>query len=112
VSSPPYSDHLQGQCRERLLGCLADLTHLSAVAKTAEKMQRVTVVTSNGQLWVSRVVQVIRNLEQDSENIALLSKLDQDDRGKLERAYGTVGWLRNVCPRFVLLVSSCENLVC
>ena len=112
MPSPPYSDQLRGQCRERLLGCLADLTQLSAVTKMAEKTQKTTGTTSNGQLWVSRVVQMIRTLEQGSKNVVLLSKLGQDDKRQLERAYETVSWLQNVRSRFALLAPSCEILVC
>jgi len=108
VPSPPYSDHLRRQCRERLLCCLADLTQLSIVTKTGEKVQRFTGITADGQLWLSRVVEIIRKLEQDSKHVALLSELDADDRGKLEHAHRTVAWLRKVCPRFVLLVFSSE----
>jgi DNA polymerase phi len=96
VPSPQYSDHLRLQCRERLLGSLADLTQLSIVTKTAEKVQRFTGITSDGQLWLSRVVQIIRKLEQDSKHVALLSELDQDDREILEHAHRAVAWLRKV----------------
>jgi hypothetical protein len=112
VPSPAYSDRLRRQCRERLLCCLADLTQLSIVTKTAEKVQRLTGITSDGQLWLSRVVQIIRKLEQDSKHVALLSELDQDDRGELERAHRTVAWLSKVHPSFVLLVTSSEISVC
>jgi DNA polymerase phi len=112
VPSPPYSDHLRRQCRERLLGCLADLTQLSIVTKTAEKVQRFTGITSDGQLWLSRVVQIIWKLEQDTKHVALLSELDQDDRGKLEHARRTVAWLSKVRPSFVLLFFSSEISVC
>jgi DNA polymerase phi len=106
VPLPQYSDHLRLQCRERLLGSLADLTQLSIVTKTAEKAQRFTGMTSDGQLWLSRVVQIIQKLEQDSKHVALLSELDQDDREKLEHAHRTVTWLRKVRPRFTLLAIS------
>lgn len=108
VPSPPYSDRLRRQCRERLLGCLADLTQLSIVTKTAEKVQRFTGSALDGQLWLSRVVEIIRKLEQDSKHVALLSELDEDDRGKLERARRTVAWLRKVNPRRVFLVFPSE----
>ena len=64
-------------------------------------MQRVTGITSDGQLWLSRAVEIIRELEQDSKHVTLLSELDDDDRGKLDHAHGTVAWLREVRPRFV-----------
>jgi hypothetical protein len=100
VPSSPYSDRLQRQCCERLFDCLADLTQLSAVTKPAEKTQKITGAYLDGQLWVSRVVYIIQNLEQDSKHVELRSKLDQDNRKILERACGTVAWLRNVRPRF------------
>ena len=103
VPSPPYSDQLRRQCRERLLGCLADLTQLSIVTKTTEKVQRITGIASDGQFWLSRVVEIIRKLEKDSKHVALLSEFDEDDRGRLEHACRTVAWLRKVRPRFVLL---------
>ena len=108
VPSPPYSDHLRLQCRERLLGCLADLARLSIVTKTAEKVQKFTGIALDGQLWLSRVVDIIWKLEQDSKHIALLSELDEDDRGKLEHARGTVAWLRKVHSRFVFLFFASE----
>jgi DNA polymerase phi len=112
VPSPPYSDHVRGQCRERLLGCLADLTQLSIVTKTTEKVQRSTGITWDGQLWLSRVVEIIRKLEQDSKHVALLSEIDEDDQGKLEHAHRTVAWLREVRPKFVLLIFSSEIFEC
>jgi len=96
VPSPPYTDPLRLQCRERLLSCLADLTQLSAVTRTAEKVQRTTGATSDGKLWVSRVVEVIRKLEQDSKHVTPLSQFGQDDRRKLERACETVARLSTV----------------
>jgi DNA polymerase phi len=112
VPSPPYSDNLQRQCRERLLCCLADLTQLSVVAKTVEKAQRFTGIALNGQLWLSRVVEIIRKLEQDSKHVTLLSELSEDDRGKLEQAHRAVARLRKVRPRFVLLVFFSEIFEC
>jgi len=112
MPSPPYSDQLRRQCRERLLGCLADLTQLSAVTKTAETTQKTTGTTLDGQLWVSSAVQMIRTLEQGSKSVALLSNLGQDDRRQLEHACETVSWLQNVRSRFALLASFCEILVC
>jgi DNA polymerase phi len=108
VPSPPYSDHLRSQCRERLLACLADLTQVSIVTNTAEKVQRFTGITMDGQLWLSRAVDIIRKLEQDPKHVALLSELDEDDREKLEHAHTTVAWLKEVRRRSVLLVLSSE----
>jgi DNA polymerase phi len=108
VPSPPYSDLLRRQCRERLLGCLADLTQLSTVTTTVEKVQRFTGIALDGELWLSKVVEIIRKLEQDSKHVALLSDLDEDDRRKLEHAHRTVAWLREVRPIFVLPVFPSE----
>ena len=62
-------------------------------------MQKITGVTSDGELWISRVLQTIWKLEQDSKHVALLTELDQEDREKLERARKVVAWLKEVCPR-------------
>ncbi|KAH8991045.1 DNA polymerase phi-domain-containing protein [Lactarius hatsudake] len=87
VPSPPITDDLRRQCRERLLSCLTDLTRLS---------NRVTGVTSDGEPWVSRVLQTIRRLEQASKHVELLSGFDSKDREILERACNLVTDLKKV----------------
>jgi DNA polymerase phi len=72
---------------------------LSATTKTTERVQKIIGVTSDGELWISRVLQTIRKLEQDSKHVALLTELDQEDREKLERARKVVAWLKEVRPR-------------
>ena len=69
-------------------------------------MQRFTGITSDGELWLSRVVEIIRQLEQDSKHVALLSELNEDDREKVEHAHRTAAWLREVRQRFVPLAFS------
>ncbi|KAH9048219.1 DNA polymerase phi-domain-containing protein [Lactarius hengduanensis] len=96
VPSPPFTDDLRRQCRERLLSCLTDLTRLSNVTQTADGAQRVTGVTSDGEPWVSRVLQTIRRLEQASKHVELLSGFDSKDREILERACNLVTNLKKV----------------
>lgn len=99
MPSPPFTDDLRRQCRVRLLGCLADLTRLSNVTQTANGSQRVLGVTSNGEPWISRVLQTIRRLEQDFKHVELLSAFDSEDREVLERSYNIISKLNKACQR-------------
>ncbi|KAH9052566.1 DNA polymerase phi-domain-containing protein, partial [Lactarius vividus] len=96
VPSPPFTDDLRRQCRERLLSCLTDLTRLSNVTQTADRAQRVTGMTSDGEPWVSRVLQTIHRLEQASKHMELLSGFDSKDREILEHACNLVTNLKKV----------------
>ncbi|KAI9446728.1 DNA polymerase phi-domain-containing protein [Lactarius indigo] len=96
VPSPPFTDDLRRQCRERLLSCLADLTRLSNVTQTAVRAQRMMGVTSDGEPWISRVLQTIRRLEQAPKHVELLSGFDSEDRGILERACNLVTNLKKI----------------
>ncbi|KAF8274212.1 DNA polymerase phi-domain-containing protein [Lactarius quietus] len=96
MPSPPFTDDLRRQCRERLLGCLADLTRLLNFAQTVDRAQRMLGVASDGEPWVSRVLQTIRRLEQDSKHVELLSAFDSEDREVLERSCNLVTKLKKV----------------
>jgi hypothetical protein len=102
VPSPPFTDDLRRQCRERLLGCLADLTRLSNVTQPADRAQRMLGVTSDREPWISRVLQTIRLLEQDSKHVELLLAFGSEDRGVLERSCNLVNLvtkLKKACRR-------------
>ncbi|KAI0263807.1 DNA polymerase phi-domain-containing protein [Gloeopeniophorella convolvens] len=95
--SPPFSDGLREQCRERLLSCLADLTQLSVVTKTADdKTQKLTGAASDGEFWISRVLQTIQQLEQDTKHVKLAAEFDEDELEKLEQARKAIASLKKV----------------
>lgn len=105
VPSPPFTDDLRRQCRERLLGCLADLTRLSNVTQPADRAKRTLGVTSDGEPWISRVLQTIRLLEQDSKHVELILAFGSEDRGLLERSCNLVNLvtkLKKACWRRML----------
>jgi hypothetical protein len=66
-------------------------------------------VTSDGQLWISRVLQTIRRLEQDSKHVELLSAFGSEDRGMLERACNLVTKLKKACLRSVFSSSASSH---
>ncbi|KAI0288393.1 DNA polymerase phi-domain-containing protein [Multifurca ochricompacta] len=96
VPLPPLSDNLRRECRECLLSCLADLTRLSAVTKSANQTQKMKGFASDGQLWISKVLQTIRQLEEDPKHVEPLIYFDQADREKLQDAFKMVICLRKV----------------
>ena len=114
MASPPFTDDLRRQCRERLLGCLADLTRLSNVTQPADRAQRMLGATSDGEPWISRVFQTIRLLEEDSKHVELLLPFGPEDRGVLERSCNLVTKLKKACrrPMFSISVSSHNVFFC
>ncbi|KAI0290438.1 hypothetical protein B0F90DRAFT_1812301 [Multifurca ochricompacta] len=75
VPLPPLSDNLRRECRECLLSCLADLTRLSAVTKSANQTQK---------------------MKEDPKHVEPLIYFDQADREKLQDAFKMVICLRKV----------------
>jgi len=63
-------------------------------------------VTSDGDPWISRVLQTIRRLEQDSKHVELFSAFGPEDRGMLERACNLVTKLKKACLRSVFSISA------
>ncbi|KAI0060788.1 hypothetical protein BV25DRAFT_1827328 [Artomyces pyxidatus] len=86
IPSPPLSDDLRKQCRERLLSSVAELTTQAVLAKSSEKMQKLVGVTSSGEFWVARVLRSIGQLEKDTKHVELLVGFDEDDRAKMDKA--------------------------
>ena len=101
MPSSSFTEGLRRQCRERLLSCLADLTRLSSVTQSANRLQRMIGVTSDGQPWISRVLQTIRQLDRDSKSVELLSAFGPEDRRILEHACNLVTKFKEACLRSV-----------
>ena len=68
-------------------------------------------VTSDGQPWISRVLQTIRRLEQDSKHVEPLSEFGSEDRGILERACDLVTKLKKARLRS-LFPASTHDMFC
>ncbi|KZT11636.1 uncharacterized protein LAESUDRAFT_720895 [Laetiporus sulphureus 93-53] len=78
--SPPFSDELRRQCRERLLSCLAELTSQHTRIKDGEKVSKLPAVASDGEFWVSKVLSTIEKLEKDSKHVTILTAVDEDEQ--------------------------------
>lgn len=101
--SPPLSDVLRKQCRERLLSSLAELTSQASLVKSDdEKTQKVAGAAADGSFWVSKVVVTIEQLEKDSKHVEPLFEFDDAEKAIHEKAREVVTGLRKVSPFFLL----------
>ena len=99
--SPPLSDVLRKQCRERLLSSLAELTAQASLVKSDdEKTQKVAGAAADGSFWVSKVVGTIEQLGQDSKHVEPLFEFDDTEKAIHEKAQEVVTGLRKVSPFF------------
>ncbi|KAI8998993.1 DNA polymerase phi-domain-containing protein [Trametes punicea] len=96
VPTPAFSEELRKNCRERLLGCLAELTAQTTLVKEGDKTAKVTAVASDGRFWVSRVLSTIRNLEQDAKHVRPLSEVDEEEAELRQKAYQLLDRLKDV----------------
>ncbi|KAI0340127.1 hypothetical protein BDW22DRAFT_1486396 [Trametopsis cervina] len=78
-ASPVFSDELRKACRERLLSSLAELTTHASQVKIDGKIAKTTVVASDGEFWVTKVLATIEKLEGDTKHVTLLSATDDED---------------------------------
>lgn len=62
-------------------------------------------MTSDGEPWISRVLQTIRRLEQDFEHFELLSASGSEDREVLERSCNLFSKLKKACRRPMFSIS-------
>ncbi|KAF7295052.1 hypothetical protein MIND_01043400 [Mycena indigotica] len=80
LPTPPFSDALRQQCRDRLLSCLADLTsRVQTVKLDGDNTVKYPGISSNGDLWISRVIRSLETLKNDSKHVALLADIDDED---------------------------------
>ncbi|KAM5542581.1 hypothetical protein V8D89_003542 [Ganoderma adspersum] len=96
VPSPAFSEELRGNCRERLLACLADLTAQTTLIKEDTKSCKVAAVASDGRFWVSRVLSTIEELEKDTKHIKPLSEVDEEEAEQRQKAREILARLKDV----------------
>ncbi|KAI0654742.1 DNA polymerase phi-domain-containing protein [Cubamyces menziesii] len=96
VPTPAFSEELRKNCRDRLLGCLAELTAQAALVKEGDKTAKVAAVASDGRFWVSRVLSTIEELEKDSKHVRPLSEVDEDDAELRQKARQVLARLKDV----------------
>ncbi|KAI0350071.1 hypothetical protein OH77DRAFT_1100919 [Trametes cingulata] len=96
VPTPVFSEELRKNCRERLLGCLAELTAQTTLVKEDNKATKAAGVASDGRFWVSRVLSTIDELEKDSKHVRPLSELDEEEAELRQKAHQILARLKDV----------------
>jgi DNA polymerase phi len=76
---PALSDDLRQRARTALLTCLADLSSLTALVTIGDKATKVCAVASDGQFWISKVLNSIDRLEKDTKHVTLMEEVAEDD---------------------------------
>ncbi|KAI9056874.1 hypothetical protein FKP32DRAFT_1598752 [Trametes sanguinea] len=96
VPTPAFSEELRKNCRERLLGCLAELTAQTTLVKDGDKAAKVAAVASDGRFWVSRVLSTIEQLQKDTKHVRPLSEADEEEAELLQKAHQLLARLKDV----------------
>ncbi|EMD34453.1 hypothetical protein CERSUDRAFT_55542 [Gelatoporia subvermispora B] len=86
VPTPAFSEELRKSCRERLLGCLADLTGQTTVVKGDSKTLKSSAVATDGQFWISKVLGTIEQLEKESKHVTPLNEVENDEQQLRQKA--------------------------
>ncbi|EGO20980.1 hypothetical protein SERLADRAFT_452123 [Serpula lacrymans var. lacrymans S7.9] len=94
LPSPSFSDDLRQNYRDRLLSCLADLTGQTTAIKIGDKIQKASAVAADGELWVSKVLSRIEQLEKDTKHVSSLAEDDEEDVALRTRALQVVKKLK------------------
>ncbi|KAH9857639.1 DNA polymerase phi-domain-containing protein [Lenzites betulinus] len=96
VPTPSFSEELRKNCRDRLLGCLAELTAQTTLVKDDSKTAKVAAVASDGKFWVSRVLATIELLEKDTKHVRPLSEPDEGVNELRQNARQIIARLKDV----------------
>ncbi|KAK7689133.1 hypothetical protein QCA50_007824 [Cerrena zonata] len=91
IPTPTFSDELHKLCRERLLSCLGDLTNLTTVVKNDDVAIKVSAAASDGQFWVSKVLNTIDRLEKDSKYATRLTETNPEFQQKTRELTSRLG---------------------
>ncbi|KAJ7098057.1 DNA polymerase phi-domain-containing protein [Mycena belliarum] len=97
IPSPQFSDALRQQCRDRLLSCLADLNGQARTLKLAQDLAiKCPAIASDGEFWVSKVLNTIERLQEESKRVALLREDNENIKLLHKRTQDTIQKLRGV----------------
>ncbi|KAF5391416.1 hypothetical protein D9757_001957 [Collybiopsis confluens] len=95
VPKPPFSDELRQRCRDKLLGCLADITNQATSIANSVKV-KLPGTTANGEFWVAKVLSSIEELKQDSKYVSSIVELDDEEEALRGKVMKTVSKLNEV----------------
>ncbi|KAG2365801.1 hypothetical protein BDR07DRAFT_1398137 [Suillus spraguei] len=87
------SEDFRRICRSKLLGCLADLTPPTASQKGEKAPKEGTI---DDESWISKVFNVVNDLDKDSKHVTSLSEPSQEEQLLLQQAHKTIDHLRQV----------------
>ncbi|TFK72185.1 hypothetical protein BDN72DRAFT_792794 [Pluteus cervinus] len=79
VPNPQFSDDLRQSCRSRLLMSLADLASQTTTVQAGEKTTKSLGVASDGEFWISKVLDTIQLIEQDTKHISSVTDADEEE---------------------------------
>ncbi|KAJ7632481.1 DNA polymerase phi-domain-containing protein [Roridomyces roridus] len=97
IPSPPFSDDLRQQCRNRLLGCLADLSSQTRPWKLSDdRTIKCPAIASDGEFWVSKVIASVEKLKGETKRVDLLVETDENDSALHSSVRDNVQKLREV----------------
>ncbi|KAK7014985.1 DNA polymerase phi-domain-containing protein [Favolaschia claudopus] len=97
ISTPPFSDILRDQCRNRLLSCLAELTHQTrSLTLDEDRTIKCPGIASDDEFWISKVIGSVERLKEDTKRVALLVEADEVDSSLQAKVNETVAKLRQV----------------
>ncbi|KAF9566303.1 hypothetical protein CPC08DRAFT_114924 [Agrocybe pediades] len=96
IPSPAFSDDLRKACRLRLLTCLSDLSSQTTSVKQDDKVVKISAVASDGEFWISKVLNTVKALEEDKKHVELVVDIDEEESELFQKAQNIVTKLRTV----------------
>ncbi|KAH6918992.1 DNA-directed DNA polymerase [Coprinopsis sp. MPI-PUGE-AT-0042] len=96
VPQPPLSPESRKLCRNRLLTCIGELTGQTTVMKSDDKTTKSSASASDGELWLTKVLSTIQDLESDSKHVLLLNEVEEEDVALFSKVNELLAQLRAV----------------
>ncbi|KAF9246115.1 DNA polymerase phi-domain-containing protein [Melanogaster broomeanus] len=96
VPSPSFTEVIQIHCRTRLLGCLADLNTQLTIIKQDDQTHKETAVASDGEFWVSKVLDTLSQLDKDTKHVKALTDIDEEAHALFVKTQKAISQLRKV----------------
>jgi hypothetical protein len=111
IPSPPFSDELRESCRNRLLGCLADLgsglSFLCPYSTTwlvSGNTTKSSDDTLDGETWISTVLQTIESFSGDTGHLLTLFEPNEQLRSLYSDARSVTDQLKKVAGLRLIVV--------
>ncbi|KAE9400753.1 hypothetical protein BT96DRAFT_857021 [Gymnopus androsaceus JB14] len=96
IPKPQFSDELRQNCKDKLLGCVADLTSQVTTIEGDSTKVKVAGVAADGEFWVAKVLSTIENLKQDTKHVSAISEIDEEEEAVRLKVKEVVSKLKKV----------------